>query len=254
MRRRALWMTAAVLSFSAAATAQVGRVAPGQVNRTIQVSGEAVVYVVPEEATVRFGIETFDPALANATGANDALGAKLLKALRAAGLAERDIQADHADVEIVYPPHGIAEGIAGYRMRRAFTVTLRDVARLDEILGLVLKNGANHVEGYELRTSQLRKHRDEVRRRAIRAAREKAEALAGELGCAVGPPVSIGEGYYGWFGTRSAWGAGGGMANQMTQNASFSAGAPGGDEASAAPVGQIGVRAQVAVTFELTVK
>jgi uncharacterized protein YggE len=149
-------------------------------------------------------------------------------------------------------------------VRRAYAVTLRDVSRLDDLLRLILASGANHVDGYELRTTQLRKYRDDVRKKAIRAAREKADALAGELGCTVGLPTSIGEGFYGWLGTYGYWGYGSGSwgrwgsgYNQgQAQNVSYSvAGASGsGDEPSGTPVGQIGVKAQVSVVFELAAR
>jgi uncharacterized protein YggE len=234
-------------------------------SRSISVSGEAVVYVVPDQAIVRFGIESFDPALQGATDANDASSRRLLKVLRAAEIAERDIQAEHEGVEIKYSssnqkPPGT---IDGYVVRRAYSVTLRDVSRLDELLRVILRSGVNHVDGYELRTTELRKYRDDVRKKAIRAAHEKAQALAGELGCAVGLPTSIGEGYYGWLGTYGYWGygswghwGGSGYNQGQAQNVNYSvAGASGsGDEPSGTPVGQIGVRAQVSVVFELAAK
>jgi uncharacterized protein YggE len=230
---------------------EIARAGIADVSRSISVNGEAVIYVVPDEAIVRLGVEIFDPALAVASSANAATGVQIVKALRALGLEERDIQSDHAEVEIVYPKDGVAAGIAGYRVRRLYALTVRDVRRLDDVIGAALKKGANHLEGYELRTTELRKHRDEARKRAISAAREKAEALAGELGCTVGAPRSIGESYYGWFGTRGTWGSWGYSAsNQMTQNVSFSAGGSGEGNASS-PLGQIGVRAQVGVTFDL---
>ena len=118
--------------------------------------------------------------LAASTSANDQHGGQLVQALRGSGIEEKDIQADHADLEIVDQRDGIAQGVAGYRMRRTYSVTLRDVKKLDAVVRLALRSGANHLDGYELRTSQLRKYRDEVRKRAIAAAREEAEALAGE--------------------------------------------------------------------------
>jgi uncharacterized protein YggE len=224
----------------------------GDGTRSITVNGEAVIYVVPDEAIVRLGVESFDPSLANATSANAATGSRIVKALIALGIDQRHIQADHAEVEIVYPRDGVAAGIAGYRVRRLYALTVRDVSRLDDVITAALKNGANHMEGYELRTNDLRKHRDDARKRAIGAAREKAEALASELNCSVGAPRSIGESYYGWFGTRGTWGSWGySAANQMTQNASFSAGSSSGEGNTTAPLGQIGVRAQVGVTFDL---
>jgi uncharacterized protein len=221
-------------------------------SRTVNVTGEAIEYVTPDEAVLRVGVETFAADLAASTSANDARGGDLVKALRGAGVEEKDIQADHADLEIVYQRDGIAQGVAGYRMRRAYSVTVRDVSKLDSLVRLALKSGANHLDGYELQTSQLRKHRDAVRKRAIAAAREKAEALAAELGCRIGDPVSINEGFYGWFGNRGSWSSGG--MNAMSQNAAFAAGAGGGSEPAATPIGQIGVRAQITVVFDLVTR
>jgi uncharacterized protein YggE len=228
----------------------VGLASGQEALRSISVSGEAVIYVVPDEAVVRLGIETFDPLLGKAKSANDSRGAELVASIRSLGVEEKSIQADHAEVEIVYPKDGIAAGIAGYRVRRAYAVTLRDVRRLDDLIGKALSSGANHLEGYELTTTELRKHRDEARRRAILAAKEKAQALAKEVSCTVGAPRTISEGYYGWFGTRGAWGGWAHTPNQMAQNVSFAAGDSSGGE-NLAPLGQIGVRAQVSVTFDL---
>ena len=221
--------------------------------RSISVSGEALQYVVPDEAVVRLGIETFDASLDAATSANDNSGRRLVRAVRQMGVEEKGIQADHAEVEIVYPKDGVAAGIAGYRIRRAYAITVKDLKSLDELITAALKSGANHLEGYELQTTDLRRHRDEARRRAIIAAREKAQALARELGCEIGPPRSIGEGYYGWFGTHGSWSSWGGWRssqNTMTQNVSMAA-SDSGEPNALTPLGQIGVRAQVSVTFDL---
>jgi uncharacterized protein YggE len=266
-KHRVVFAVSAALLASAYLWAQSARVpvngSLSSVSRSISVAGEAVVYVVPDEAIVRFGIETYDPALHAATDANDAARGRLLKALRSAGIEERNIQADHEGVEIIYPSGSSSPpgAIAGYRVRRAYAVTLKTVSRLDELLRLVLTNGVNHVDGYELRTTELRKYRDDVRKKAVRAAREKAQALAGELGCAVGLPTTIGEGYYGWLGTYGysgygAWGRWGGGQGGQTQNVSYSVSGSsgGGDEPTGTPVGQIGVKAQVSVVFEIAAK
>lgn len=54
--------------------------------------------------------------------------------------------------------------------------------------------GATGVRDASLRSSQLRKYRDEARAKAIQAAKEKAIALATDLGAKVGKPYTITEG------------------------------------------------------------
>jgi uncharacterized protein YggE len=70
-----------------------------------------------------------------------------------------------------------SRGIEGYRCRRSYCATLKDLKLIDKLVDAVLKNGANQFSGIEFRTSELRKHRDQARRMAIKAAKEKA-ALA----------------------------------------------------------------------------
>jgi uncharacterized protein YggE len=86
---------------------------------------------------------------------------------------------------------------------------------------------------------------------AIKAARERADALARELGQEVGQPYSIQEdpagrwsAYDAWWGSR--WD--GGMTQNVIQNAG---GAPPPTGSTLAP-GQISVNARVMVSFELS--
>ena len=249
--RRLFWILAMACG-TPSLLAQSGLPGSDSSSRSISVTGEALQYVVPDQAVVRLGIETFDASLEEAVRAGDARAARLVHAVRQLGVEERGIQADHAEVEIVYPKDGVAAGIAGYRVRKAYAITLKDLGRLDAVVAAALKAGVNHLEGYELQTTELRRHRDKARRGAISAAREKAEALARELNCSIGPPRTIGEGYYGWLGTRGyshAWGSLGFGQNTMTQNVTTSS--DSSEPNAATPLGQIGVRAQVSVTFDL---
>lgn len=217
--------------------------------RTISTTGEAVVNVVPDEVEVLLGIETFAPKLEDAKKANDERAARLLKTIKAAGVEERQIQTDRLQLDIRYRSGHPSEGIEGYFARRSYSVTLKEPKKLDGLLEAALNNGANQLQGIGYRTAELRKHRDKARQMAIHAAKEKAVALAAELECTVGAPRTIGEGSVGynpWYGRFNAQA-------QMSQNAVQEAGgAPEGDETT--PFGQIGINANVSVTFDLLPK
>jgi uncharacterized protein YggE len=217
--------------------------------RTVSTTGEAVVYVVPDEVVVGFGVESFKVDLDAAKQLNDDTCARLLKAIREAGVEEKHIQTDTMTVEIAYRDGSHpTRGIEGYFARRAYSVTLKDVKRFEPLVATALKNGANRIHGFEFKTTELRKHRDEARKRAIRAAKEKAEALAAELGAKAGKPRSIGEGYSGGGSYRSWWGWGG---NYQANAQVAVQGDGGGEGGETMPLGQIAVRAQVSVTFDL---
>jgi uncharacterized protein YggE len=106
------------------------------------------------------------------------------------------------------------------------------------------------VLGIQFRTTELRKHRDEARGLAIQAAREKAVAMAGELGQAVGPPKTIYEQQVGWYSAYNAW-WGARYGGSMSQNVIQETGAGTMSSATTVAPGQITVNAKVTVTFEL---
>jgi uncharacterized protein YggE len=83
---------------------------------------------------------------------------------------------------------------------------------------------------------------------AVKAAREKAQALSQQLGQQVGDPRNINEsgGWY-WASSRSWWGSRWQMATQNAVQV-----APGGGQTdSALAPGLVAVSAQVTVSFEL---
>jgi len=214
--------------------------------RSISTSGEAIVYVTPNEVNVVLGVETFDPDLDKAKSRNDANAASLVKAIHALGIEPRFVQTDQLQVEIQY--HGRAwEGIQGYITRRTYSVKLKDIKLFEKLIDTALKNGANQLNGIDFRTTELRKYRDQARKMAIKAAREKAVALAEELDTGVGKPRTITEGYNGFFG-GSRFNAMGNAQNSIQEIGP----APGGDEPETLPLGQIAVHAQINVTFDLT--
>lgn len=246
---RSLCITALLLVvITPAALAQdaLAALVAGANPRTISTSGEAVVYVVPDEVVVGLGIETFDKDLDKAKSKNDEGAAKLLKAIRELKIEEKHIHTDVMQVEIRYisSTHLV---IDGFVTRRAYSITLKDVKLFEKLVDTAIRNGANQLQGFEFKTTELRKHRDEARKMAIKAAKEKAQDLAKELECKVAKPRTITEGYanvgYGW--NRYNW------AQNSFQNAAQVVGGGAAEGEQTMPLGQIGVRASVSVTFDL---
>jgi uncharacterized protein YggE len=135
-------------------------------------------------------------------------------------------------------------------------ITLRDVQKTSVVIAAALEAGANQVINVEFYTSDLRKYRDQARDLAMKAAQEKAQALATSAGAEAGCVLNITENswsyYNGWWYGRSQ--------NLWTQNTVQNA-APGdgagksgaGNSATDEPIslGQISVKAEVSATFAL---
>lgn len=213
--------------------------------RTISVSGEAVVMVVPNQAVVTIGVETFDPKLDVATANNERIASGLVADWKSLGIADTRISTAGASTEISYNHEsGRRRTVEGYVVRRTYEVTTDGAATAEKVIARGLANGANQLEGIDFRTTEMRKYRDQARVSAVKAAREKADLIASQLGVRVGPPRNITEttSYSSWYRQSSA----------MTQNVMTEA-SGGGDPDSYGSVapGQIAVRASVAVVFDL---
>ena len=217
--------------------------------RTITVTGESSIYVAPDEVVITVGVETFDASLDKARRDNDERSRELLAAIKAAGVEAKHVQTDDLRVSIDYQDSGPARGVKGYVTHREYRVTLKDPKKTESVVDTSLKSGANLLSGIEYRSTELRKHRDEARKMAVKAAKEKAELLAREMNEKIGRPREISEGalgYYGWGGGR--WSRG---SQYMGQNSFQVRDEGAGIEGETIPIGQIAITASVSVKFDL---
>jgi uncharacterized protein YggE len=168
--------------------------AASQAPRTVTVTGEAEVRVVPDEVVLTLGVETWDKNLGRAKEQNDRIVAAVLALAGDHGVPAEHVQTDYVSIDPRYKNGYYEErDFIGYFVRKNVVVTLRDLSAFEPLLSDALEAGVNYVHGVEFRTTELRQHRDEARALAIEAAREKAVALAGVLDQDVGRPLAIQE-------------------------------------------------------------
>ena len=218
--------------------------------RTISVSGNAEVRVAPNEAILSVGVETDSKEIAVARSENDRRVKAITDAARGQGIAPELVKTDFLDIQPRYSDYSTRRDFLGYFARRSLVITIRDVSKFESIMTAVLAAGANYVHGIDFRTTELRRHRDEARRLALVAAREKAQAMANTANVSVGDPLTIQEGYSGWWSPHSSWWGpryGGGAAQNVVQE---NGGRGAGADDALVP-GQISVTASVNVTFEV---
>lgn len=216
----------------------------------ISVSGSAEVKVVPDEIYLRVGVETRHEKLADAKKENDERVSRALSFLRSYDLKAKDVQTDFISVEPTYDNDISRTKPVIYIVRKSIELKLTKIDTFEGLLTGLLTNGVSNVHGVEFRTSQLRKHRDTARGMAIRAAKEKASALASELGVKPGKVYSINAND--WGGSSSSftgyWGGryGGAMYQNAVQNTGGVLSEVGDGTLS---IGQVSVSASVNVSF-----
>src|SRR5215468_3880528 len=214
---------------------------------TVEVNGDAEVKVVPDRVSIQFGVETRNASLEAATAGTDAAVKKIIAAFRKLGIDESDIQTDYIRVEIAYANEGRSTTIDHYSAIKGVQVTLKDVARFDQLLQTGLKSGANKIDNVDFSTSELRKYRDQARAMAVKAAIEKAHdvAKAGEFRIAE-KPLTVNASNSSVFWPVYGYGRYSGYMQNAVQNVGGSAGS--GDSVA---LGKISVSASVTMVFEI---
>lgn len=223
---------ASLLLIAAAAGAQQDDDAP----RLVTVTGVSEIWVEPDEAVLSFGVSSRAQTLEEAQRLQEQEARKVLAAIQGFGVAEKDVQTSRLQMGPEYEYENQRRKQVGYRAAQTFTVILRDLTKYELLLPKLLQSGVDEVHGIQFRLANPRKHADQARAEAVRAAKEKAAALAGELGAKIGRPYRIEEHETG-------------DAIPLQANVMMRAEAAGPESTIAA--GQIRVSARVTVSFEL---
>ncbi|MBA3471105.1 MAG: SIMPL domain-containing protein [Herpetosiphonaceae bacterium] len=255
-------MVLVVLMMGHLAPAQAAPEAPGRTQssgdcdptRSIQVSGAATINVVPDRVEIKLGIESTDPTAQGVQDKSLQSLQALMAALQGIGVDKKDIA---TDTYVVYPVHKSYDEIkiTGYRIDLMIAITLRDPSKTSDVLTATFKAGANKVINVEFYTTELRKYRDEARKLALQAAKEKADLLTGGVGAETGCVLNIQEqsrsNYYGWW---NGYGSSQNLWSQNTvQNAMSDPSQAESGETDDGPIslGQVAVRAEVSVQFAI---
>ncbi|WP_213437786.1 MULTISPECIES: SIMPL domain-containing protein [Lysobacteraceae] len=190
---------AIALASGTAMTAHAQTAAPGYAipadGTLLNVSAQAESKRVPDVATVSAGVVTQAADANAAMRANAVQMDKVMAAIRAAGIAERDIQTAGISIQ---PQYRYAENqppvITGYQASNTVNLKVRDIGKLGKVLDALVANGANQVNGPNFEVDQPEPAYDEARIAALHKAQARAETYAKAMGLRVRRIVSISEG------------------------------------------------------------
>jgi uncharacterized protein len=162
----------------------------------ISVTGSGTASGRPDTAEITTGVITQAPTAGKALAQNNAVTEKVLKATRALGIAEKDVQTSSINVvpqrrqgrQESYPPD-----ITGYEVSNQLRVKVRDLAILGRLLDELVAQGANNLGGVQFSVAEPAPLLDQARAKAVADARRKAEVYATTAGVKLGRVLSIRE-------------------------------------------------------------
>lgn len=214
--------------------------------RLISVTGTAEVNVPPDEVVLSLGVESRDKDLSIAKSQHDRRVKKLLAEAHSAGVEEKNIHTSALQMRPEYSEEKVPRFLA-YEVSQTIQVTLKDLSKYESLITKLLEAGVNRVDSVEFLVAEPRKYKDEARAKAIRAAREKATAMAAELGQTIGKPWDISEdSFNGVFAPTNSFQ----NSSSYVQN-SFSYDRSAATQESTVAPGEVSIRASVRVSFQL---
>lgn len=160
--------------------------------RTISVNGTGRVTLVPDIAYIYIGVHTENASASEAVAANTVQANAVIAALKAAGIADKDLQTSNYSVypQTEWGPNGERKGII-YVVDNSVKVTVRNLGALGSLLDEVTTAGANSISGISFDVENREAAYTSALEAAVLDAKAKADVLAGAAGVEVGQVQSI---------------------------------------------------------------
>lgn len=180
------------------ASAQVATPVAGDGPATVSVNGHGSVLVPPDTASVVVGIDVLRETLSEAQTEATTQMTAVIDALKAAGVAEDDIQTVNYSVNILrdYDPQTGSPGpVTGFQVSNQVNVTVRNIDELGALLDTVVGQGANSIYGISFYVADPTEAASAARKLAVDDATAKARELAEAAGITLGRVVHISEGF-----------------------------------------------------------
>ena len=174
--------------------------------RTISVNGSGQVTLSPDVAYVYIGVHSQSDNVSDALSQNNEKAQAVSGALKELGIDPKDIQTSGFNIypQQQFGPQGEVTGTT-YNVDNTVYVTVRDLQILGKLLDVVVRSGANSINGITFDVLDKSRAISEARRLAVESARSQAEEMAQVAGVTLGelqtmnvytsnPPVPVFEG------------------------------------------------------------
>jgi uncharacterized protein YggE len=157
----------------------------------IAVSGSATVKAEPDVVRIRFRIARTEREPAAAFVVTRAAVRTVRDALRAHDIGDAAVEASRLDLTTVTDYADGRSTVAGYQCQAAFSVESGALDDVEPLLVDLVAAGANEIESVGFDVADRSELRADARRRAVAAARAKAELYAEAAGVRIGAVVHL---------------------------------------------------------------
>lgn len=169
---------------------------------TVSAVGEAVARFQPDTAVLTFAVEIRNPNTTQAVLVNQRMTKKVAEEIEKSGVATADVAVGNYEMKHVVntflPALGTNQPVefqleqhGTYLVTSTIVVTIHHIADVAKIISTALGAGVDRIDRVEYEASSLTTVEAELMPKAIKDARQKAEALAHDTGLTLGEPIRV---------------------------------------------------------------
>lgn len=156
----------------------------------IQVIGEGIVNVKPDQVIINSRIEHEGSDAAEVKKKNDEVVNRVIKYLKSEGIPDKNIRTNYLNLNKNY---NYNDKTYSYIANQAISIKLENLRDYEKILSGLLDVGLNRIDGVEFQSSRIEEFTSEARRKAVLDAKRKAEEYVAPLNQSIGKAVTITE-------------------------------------------------------------
>lgn len=156
----------------------------------IQVIGEGIVRVKPDQVIINSRIEHEGNDAAEVKKQNDEVVNRVIKYLKSEGIPEKNIRTNYLNLNKNY---NYNDKTYSYIANQAISIKLENLRDYEKIMSGLLDVGLNRIDGVEFQSSRIEEFTSEARKKAVLDAKRKAEEYVAPLNQSIGKAVTITE-------------------------------------------------------------
>lgn len=160
--------------------------------KTIAIAGLGKVTGDNNIAVTTIGYSNTNKEVAKAQTDNKKVMDQIMAELKKLKIEDKDLQTNYT----IYPDYDYTQAgsvLKGYKVSNTVTIKIRDLTKINVVLSLAGKYGANEVGGLNFTIDDNSILKDQARVKALADAKNKAAVLAQSLGVRLGNVVSYNE-------------------------------------------------------------
>jgi uncharacterized protein YggE len=157
---------------------------------TVDVTGEGIVSVVPDEVTISVRVENTGNEVKPLKTKNDQIVNDVLQTIKRMGIEDKNVQTEYVRLSKNYQHN---TKTYNYSANQTISIYLKDLQKYEALMDGLMASGINRIDGISFSSSKEMELKSQARIKAVENAVMKAKEYAGVLNQTIGKAVSISE-------------------------------------------------------------